>query len=152
MHLDHSGLEILGLDDCRTLLGRAEVGRIVFTHHALPAIQPVNFVLHGEHIVFKTSRTSRLFTAVTGAIVAFEVDKVDTASRKGWSVVVVGPARLVTAPAELSELGALPLRSWAPGERDQFIVVRPRLITGRRVPGENSEDQGSSALIRTPRP
>jgi uncharacterized protein len=144
MHLDHSGMEILGKDECRLLLHQATIGRIVFTHQALPAIQPVNFVLHGEHIVLKASRTSRLATAAADAIVAFEVDDVDTEAQTGWSVVAVGPAHRATAPAEIAELDTLPLRSWAPGERDEFIVIRPQLITGRRLPK-------TSAPVRAPR-
>ncbi|WP_131741027.1 pyridoxamine 5'-phosphate oxidase family protein [Actinomadura roseirufa] len=143
MHLDGSGLEILGPDECRALLRKAEIGRIVFTHRALPAIQPVTFVLHGEHLVFRTARTSRLLTAATGTIVAFEADEIDAAARTGWSVVAVGPARRATEPAEIGELRALPLRSWAPGERDEFVVVRPRLVTGRRIRSETGTLAGT---------
>lgn len=138
MHLDDSGMEILGKDECRLLLYQATIGRIVFTHQALPAIQPVNFVLHGGNIVVKASRASRLATAAADAIVAFEVDDVDAGARTGWSVVAVGPAHRATAPTEIAELAQLQLRSWAPGEREEFIVIRPRLISGRRIPGKKS--------------
>ncbi|MEV3924222.1 pyridoxamine 5'-phosphate oxidase family protein [Actinomadura coerulea] len=134
MHLDQSGMEILDDGECRALLRRSTIGRIVFTLQALPTVQPVNFVFDGEHIVVKTSSVSRLATAASDTIVAFEVDDIDADAGRGWSVVTVGPARRVTEPGETARLSALPLRSWAPGERDQFIVVRPRLITGRRIP------------------
>ncbi|MEU8120400.1 pyridoxamine 5'-phosphate oxidase family protein [Spirillospora sp. NPDC049024] len=134
MHLDHSGMEILDDGECRSLLRRSAIGRIVFTLQALPTVQPVNYVFDGEHIVVKTSSASRLATAASDTIVAFEIDDIDADAGKGWSVVTVGPARRATEPAEVARLSALPLRSWAPGERDQFIVIRPRLITGRRIP------------------
>ncbi|MEV4002558.1 pyridoxamine 5'-phosphate oxidase family protein [Actinomadura sp. NPDC049753] len=134
MHLDHSGMEILDDEECRALLRRSTIGRIVFTLQALPTVQPVNFVFDGELIVVKTSSASRLATAASDTIVAFEIDEIDADGDRGWSVVTVGPARRVTEPGEIARLSALPLRSWAPGERDQFIVVRPRLITGRRIP------------------
>ena len=133
MQLDHSGLEILEEDECRALLARAEIGRIVFTHHALPAVQPVNFALSGDDIVIRTSRTSRLAKAAADTIVAFEIDEFDTAAKTGWSVVAVGPARHVTDAGDVAALEALSLRSWAPGERDYFIRIRPELITGRRI-------------------
>ncbi|HEU5031792.1 MAG TPA: pyridoxamine 5'-phosphate oxidase family protein [Spirillospora sp.] len=134
MQFDRSGLEILGPEECRALLRHAEVGRIVFTHNALPAIQPVNYLLHGEDIVFRTSRTSRLATAATGTIVAFEIDEVDADARTGWSVVAVGPARRVSAPGEVASLEKIELRTWAPGQRDQFIKIRPEILSGRRIP------------------
>lgn len=133
MQLDQSGLEILDEDECRALLARAEIGRIVFTHQALPAIQPVNFALSDGDIVIRTSRRSRLATAAAGAVVAFEIDEFDTEARTGWSVVAVGHARHVADSADAAALEALPLRSWAPGERDHFIRIRPELLTGRRI-------------------
>ncbi|MCP9948113.1 MULTISPECIES: pyridoxamine 5'-phosphate oxidase family protein [Actinomadura] len=133
MQRDQSGLEILDEGECRDLLAGARIGRIVFTHQALPAVQPVNFVLSRDHIVIKTSRTSRLATAAANTVVAFEIDEFDTAARTGWSVVVVGRARRVTDPRELAALAALPLRSWAPGEHDAFILVQCELVTGRRI-------------------
>ncbi|XRQ14448.1 pyridoxamine 5'-phosphate oxidase family protein [Actinomadura welshii] len=135
MQLDQSGLEILDEDECRALLARAAIGRIVFTHHALPAVQPVNFTLSDGDIVIRTSGRSRLATAATGTVVAFEIDEFDAEARAGWSVVAVGNARHVADPADAAALEALPLRTWAPGERDHFIRIRPELLTGRRIGG-----------------
>lgn len=135
MELDHSGLEILDEDECLALLARAEIGRIVFTQHALPAVQPVNFALSDGDIVFRTSPASRLAKAAADTIVAFEIDEFDIAAKTGWSVVAVGPARHVVDPGDAAALEALPLHTWAPGERDYFIRIRPELITGRRIGG-----------------
>ncbi|WP_433136122.1 pyridoxamine 5'-phosphate oxidase family protein [Actinomadura nitritigenes] len=146
MQLDRSGLEILGPDECRDLLRHAEVGRIVFTHNALPAIQPVNYVLDGDDVVFRTSRTSRLATAASGAIVAFEIDAFDVGARTGWSVVAIGPARRVSAPGEIAALERLDLRAWAPGQRDQFVRLRPEMLSGRRIPGENGVASHDAAM------
>lgn len=134
MHLDRSGLETLDPSECRALLGRAGVGRIAFTDRALPAIQPVNYAVHGDDVVFRTAVESRLATAAADTIVAFEIDDFDAATRTGWSVMIIGRARPVTDPARLAALHALPLISWAPGEHDRFITIRPELISGRRIP------------------
>ncbi|MEU8804004.1 pyridoxamine 5'-phosphate oxidase family protein [Spirillospora sp. NPDC048819] len=133
MKLDQSGLEILGEDECRDLLAQATIGRIVYTHQALPAIQPVNFAFSGGAIVIRTSGRSRLAGAAAGTVVAFEIDEFDADAMAGWSVVAVGRARHVADPAAVAALEALPLRTWAPGERDHFIRIRPELITGRRI-------------------
>jgi nitroimidazol reductase NimA-like FMN-containing flavoprotein (pyridoxamine 5'-phosphate oxidase superfamily) len=40
-------LEVLGRQLCLALLETVQVGRLVFTEDALPAVQPVNFRLCG---------------------------------------------------------------------------------------------------------
>lgn len=77
MRLDHRGMEILDEEECRFLLRRATIGRIVLTHHALPTVQPVNRILHDEHTVVRTTSASRPTTAATDTIVAFEIDDID---------------------------------------------------------------------------
>ncbi|WP_327092490.1 pyridoxamine 5'-phosphate oxidase family protein [Nonomuraea sp. NBC_01738] len=133
MHVDSSGLTILPEHECLALLGSAEIGRIVFTDRALPAVQPVNFHLDGNTLVIRTGAGSKLAAATRDAIVAFETDEFDSAARTGWSVTAVGHARAVEDPAELARLAALPLWPWAPGERDHYIVVSVERLSGRRI-------------------
>jgi uncharacterized protein len=134
MPYDTGGLEILDPEECRALLAKAPLGRIVFTQRALPAVQPVNFTVDDGDVVIRTGEGSKLAAATRNAIVAFEVDDFDVDSRTGWSVVVVGPARVVSDPEETARLKELPLRPWAPGQRENFIRIRPTLISGRRIP------------------
>lgn len=127
-------LEILGREECTALLRSAPVGRVVYTDQALPAIQPVTFVLDGdEAVIIRTAPGSKFDAALRGAIVAFEVDAFDSAARAGWSVTVVGQARAVSDPAEAARLARLPLQPWAPGPRDHFIRVPLWRVTGRRI-------------------
>ncbi|MEU8385415.1 pyridoxamine 5'-phosphate oxidase family protein, partial [Streptosporangium sp. NPDC048865] len=115
--------------------------RIVFTDRALPAVQPVGFVLDGEDIVIGTGIGSRLAVATDNAIVAFEADAFDPAARTGWSVTAVGPACAVREPGEIERLSALPLRTWVPGGCDHYIVVRAGQLTGRRLsPGHDARE------------
>ncbi|GAA4562817.1 pyridoxamine 5'-phosphate oxidase family protein [Planotetraspora kaengkrachanensis] len=115
------------------LLASARVGRIVYTDRALPAVQPVNFHLHGERIVILTSSGSKLSTAVANAVVAFETDEYDVETRTGWSVTAVGRSRTAHEPDEAAALARLPLTPWGPG-RDHYIVVEVQQLSGRRVP------------------
>ncbi|KAB8190337.1 pyridoxamine 5'-phosphate oxidase family protein [Nonomuraea phyllanthi] len=133
MQLDSSGLQVLSTEECFALLSSAPIGRIVFTDRALPAVQPVNFYLDGRSVVIRTSPGSKLAAATRHAVVAFEADEFDTELRTGWSVTAVGQARAVTDPAELDRLARLPLMSWAPGDRDHYIVVDAEQISGRRI-------------------
>jgi nitroimidazol reductase NimA-like FMN-containing flavoprotein (pyridoxamine 5'-phosphate oxidase superfamily) len=131
---DSGGLEILSEDECRRLITAVQLGRIVFTDRALPAIQPVNFVISRGEVIIRTSSGSKLAAAARNAVVAFEVDEFDPAIRTGWSVVIVGHARIVSENGELSDLRNLPLDTWAPAAQDFFIAISPELISGRRLP------------------
>jgi len=117
--------------ECLELLRSSNVGRIVFTSSALPAIMPVNYVLDGDAIVFRTSAGSRLATATDGAVVAFEVDEIDEFQRTGWSVVVVGVADAVREVGAMVRMQQLNLVSWVPGVRAHYVRIVPAQITGR---------------------
>ncbi|RSN11469.1 pyridoxamine 5'-phosphate oxidase [Nonomuraea sp. WAC 01424] len=133
MQLDSSGLQVLSEQECFLLLSSVPIGRIVFTDRALPAVQPVNFCLDGRFIVIRTATGSKLAAATRHAVVAFEADEFDAAMRTGWSVTAVGHAREVSDAAELDRLARLPLTTWAPGNRDHYIVIEAEQISGRRI-------------------
>jgi nitroimidazol reductase NimA-like FMN-containing flavoprotein (pyridoxamine 5'-phosphate oxidase superfamily) len=129
------GMVEIGPDECLELLGSVPVGRVGVTIDALPAVLPVNFALWQGAIVFRTVPGTKLDAAAAGAVVAFEADAYGTPDTPGgWSVLVRGIAREVTDPAELAELDALPLDSWAwDGQAHRYVCIEPTVITGRRV-------------------
>jgi nitroimidazol reductase NimA-like FMN-containing flavoprotein (pyridoxamine 5'-phosphate oxidase superfamily) len=133
MKLDSAGLDVLSRKECIDLLSWTPIGRIVFTDRALPAVQPVTFCLDGEDIVILTGAESKLAVATRDAVVAFEIDDFDPGARTGWSVTIVGRARAVSDPAEITRLSALPLTAWTQRNRDHFIVVRAEQLSGRRI-------------------
>ena len=67
-------LEILGDDECRRLLATASIGRLAFTADALPAIQPVSYVVRRRQVLIPARCDSEMVRAAHGAVVAFEVD------------------------------------------------------------------------------
>ncbi|AAZ56984.1 pyridoxamine 5'-phosphate oxidase family protein [Thermobifida fusca] len=131
---DRAGLEVLAREECLQLLAEAPIGRIVFTDHALPAVQPVNFAMLGTDIIIRTSPESKLAQAIRDTVVAFEVDDYDVETRTGWSVAVVGIGRAVDDPEELALLESLPLQPWAPGPKPHFIRIMTDIVSGRRIP------------------
>lgn len=133
MRFDANGLEVLCREDCLDLMRSVPLGRVVFTDRALPAVQPVAFVLDGDDVVIATARGSRLAAATRGAIVAFETDSFDPRNRSGWSVTMVGQARAVRGTAEIRRLSGLPLRSWTPGPPDHYIRIHCAYVSGRRI-------------------
>lgn len=136
MQRDSAGLEILTREESLALLGSVPVGRIVFTDRALPAVQPVNFVLYDGAVIFRTGAGSKLAAATRQAIVAFQADSFDKSTESGWSVTAVGPSRVVEDDAELSRLSTLPLQPWVSNDREYYIRVELAQVTGRRLVGD----------------
>jgi len=133
MALIENGLQILPEEECHVLLAGGTLGRVGVTMGALPAIFPVNYGMMDGAVVFYTGEGVKLRAALDGAVVAFEVDAVDTTTHSGWSVMIVGLAEDVTDPDELAAVGRLGLEPWAGGERSHAVRIRPQFISGRRV-------------------
>jgi uncharacterized protein len=131
---DRAGLEILHLGDCFLLLKSAPVGRIGFAAGGEVAILPVNFLVDGQDVVFRTGAGSKLSAIEVGHYVAFEADSYDAAAQAGWSVVVNGLAEVVGDAAEAARLDALGLSTWGGGAAGRvWVRIRPVTVTGRRV-------------------
>ncbi|MFJ3175341.1 helix-turn-helix domain-containing protein [Streptomyces roseus] len=128
-----SGLVALDEAECRRLLSTHGVGRVAIFTPEGPGVFPVNYVVAGDEIAFRTSGEALLARAA-GTEVAFEVDHIDDVMRQGWSVVAVGEAVGVTDGQAIRRLDAL-ARSlpWAGGHRTHWMSISPVRITGRRV-------------------
>ncbi len=118
---------------CRERVAGAGVGRVAWCGNGRPQITPVNYTMHGDDIVFRTSPYSGLGRHIAGAAVAFEVDGYDEDQRSGWSVVVHAQASVVDDPDEAMKLRRLGPQPWAPGQRNLFVRLRTDRITGRQV-------------------
>lgn len=128
-----SALVPLDETECRRLLNTHGVGRIaVFTSEG-PAVLPVNYLIAGTGIAFRTSAEA-VPAAAAGTEAAFEIDHIDDVTATGWSVLAVGGLAAVTDPSELRHLDTT-ARShpWAGGPRDHWMKLTPARITGRRV-------------------
>lgn len=133
MNPDGHALEDLPRSECLRLLASVRVGRIVYTSQALPAVAVVNFAVDEGGVVFRSDGSGNLEAATQHAVVAFEVDELDAATRSGWSVTIVGPADEVTDAGEIAGLHMLALDPWAPGGKEHFIRIKPELVSGRRI-------------------
>ncbi|KIF01137.1 pyridoxamine 5'-phosphate oxidase [Streptomyces sp. RSD-27] len=129
--------EALGTNEAMELLGSVELGRIVFTRDALPAVRPVNHVLDAGDIIVQVQDDSTLralSTAAedTGVVVAYEADAIDLRDHLGWSVVATGYATAVTDPSEIERYARL-LQPWVEVAGSGAIRIRPDLVTGFRL-------------------
>jgi nitroimidazol reductase NimA-like FMN-containing flavoprotein (pyridoxamine 5'-phosphate oxidase superfamily) len=134
-------LENLTRDACLRLIKSVAVGRIIYTRQAMPAVELVNFAVDSGDIVIRTNRSGKLAAAVSGAVVAFEVDHLDPGNKGGWSVTAIGRSREVTDPADADRLRGIGLSAWAPGEREHFIRISPEILNGRMLHAPDLEPE-----------
>ena len=126
-------LEALSAAECRDHLDAGGVGRFLFMAARGPVAIPVNYRMLGNDIVFRIADASSVAAGTQQPRVSFDVDHMDDVLGEGWSVLVSGTARLVTAPAEQAEVAALAIAPWAGGERDTYVRIVARETTGRRI-------------------
>jgi nitroimidazol reductase NimA-like FMN-containing flavoprotein (pyridoxamine 5'-phosphate oxidase superfamily) len=132
----------LSVAECVDLLCGGVVGRVAMATPVGPRIVPVNYAVHEEAIVFRTTPYSELSTYGWNAELAFEVDHLDHESHQGWSVVALGRAQLVDDPDEIARIRRTwDPRPWAGGTRNLYVRLPWRTVTGRRV--GNDWAQGS---------
>ncbi|SNT60866.1 Pyridoxamine 5'-phosphate oxidase [Asanoa hainanensis] len=120
--------------ECLRLLATGSVGRVVFTESALPAAHPVNYLLDGEEVVFRTGGGGKLAAATMRNVVAFQVDDIRAESASGWSVLGVGEAYEVVDAVRLRSLGSRLPRPWVGSAANGHTIAIPlRRLTGRRL-------------------
>ena len=129
------------LDEAESLrlIAAGGIGRIAYASRFGPAVLPVNYKWHDGAVVFRTTRHSALDedlqTGIAGGEykVAFEIDDIGLTERKGWSVLIQGPAHHVDSEAERESALRAGVEPWAGGERELFVRIVPSRITGRRI-------------------
>jgi nitroimidazol reductase NimA-like FMN-containing flavoprotein (pyridoxamine 5'-phosphate oxidase superfamily) len=134
---EHTGSPLVSLDpdECwRRLMSGATVGRVALDSGDGLVVIPVNFVVDGTDIVFRTAEHGVLGRAADwGRAVAFEVDELDDALRVGWSVIAQGQLR--RAADDDAERLAKAVQPWAAGERRVVGRIVVERITGRLLAG-----------------
>lgn len=125
----------LSADECWSLTTalRPALGRLAFTDGRRTVIYPMNYAVSGRAVYLRTDPSSRLSTLSGTQDVAFEVDDVDPAWERGWSVLLQGTLHEVTDDAELDRNRELRLRTWAPGDRLHVLRLDVDHVSGRRI-------------------
>ena len=116
-------------DECWQLIREAPYGRIAATAAGEIDIFPVNHGVHAGTVVFRTSPGTKLLELTIHHSIVFEVDGFDR--NEAFSVVVKGDAVEIERSWAVEELDSLGLRSWAPEDKDRWVQITPRLISGR---------------------
>ena len=116
-------------DECWELLKTQHVGRLVTRVGDIMDIVPLNYVVDGNTIVFRTGEGTKLSELVVNHEVLFEADSYD--SRRGWSVVLRGSARRIQKMDEILDAEELPLRPMVATLKMVFVRIQAHSLTGR---------------------
>jgi nitroimidazol reductase NimA-like FMN-containing flavoprotein (pyridoxamine 5'-phosphate oxidase superfamily) len=129
MSNSHGTVEVLDQARCVALLATVDIGRVVFTTRAMPAVRPVRFVVHDDAVWFPARDGEAWLAGVLDTVVAFSVDDMASDLAAGWFVTVLGRACEVRDPDVLDELAQLlPMR-----HGDSCVRVAIESVSGRRV-------------------
>ena len=124
----------LTAEECVSLLRTTSVGRIGVVTPGGPVIFPVNYVVVGEAVVFRTLPYGVIANHAHDADVAFEVDRLDEAMREGWSVLATGRSHRIEDPGEVRVIREeLELEPWADGHRNLYFRVAWTNLSGRQL-------------------
>ena len=138
----------LSRDECLELLGAMSVGRIAYTTDDGPRVLPVNYVLEGDGVIFRTVPDGEVFRDALETTCAFEIDQIDEFYQSGWSVLAVGglqpadrggvrpppvrqdPGAVGGRPAQHIRPAAVRAADRPPGD-PRWSLIRPCRWTGR---------------------
>jgi hypothetical protein len=128
-----TGLVELDRAECMELLAAKTVGRIAYATESGARILPVNYILVGDSVIFRTVPAGEIFHHAVNSNCAFEIDETDEFFQQGWSVVAVGRLELATDD-DFAQMryGKLP-EPWAGGDRWMFVRLPCEQVSGRRV-------------------
>ena len=124
-----SSIRILDEDECWRLLEESSLGRLAVRVPAGVDIFPVNYLVHGHELFFRSSPGSKLIELTQEPGVAFEID--GEKARHVWSVVVRGNARRLASDQEIESSGIQLLDTWHPSEKLNYVRITPDVVSGR---------------------
>ena len=128
-------LETLDLETCLQHLRAEQVGRLaVVVDDGYPIVLPVNYrLVEASGLTWVALRTRPGNVIDQASInVAFEIDGIEPARRRGWSVLVRGVLqRFDPDAADFRE--RFDAQPWLTSERDVWLIIEPFAITGREL-------------------
>lgn len=127
-------LEVLDEDECWALLASVRVARVGILVDDRIDVLPINHTVVDGHIAWLSAAGTKLGVAAAEAPIALEADQIEEESKRGWSVLVHGTARIVTDEDLKQRLFDAETTPWsAADQRTIWIEVANPTLSGRRV-------------------
>jgi hypothetical protein len=99
-------------------------------------IVPINYIVDGRSVLFRTSSGNKLLAAALHSDVALEIDWQD--DHAAWSVVARGHLSQLEEDQE-HRVDDLPLHPWVPTLKYDVVELVPETVTGRYFRLERDE-------------
>ncbi|MEN2740313.1 pyridoxamine 5'-phosphate oxidase family protein [Microbacterium sp. X-17] len=119
----------LSENECWSRLEEAEYGRVVTSAAGQIDIFTVNHRPDGRTILFRTAAGTKLVELTIHSDVIFQIDGKD--DDEAFSVVVKGRAEELQTSRETEAAEHSGVHPWAPEEKDRWVRITPREVTGR---------------------
>lgn len=124
-------LKVLSREDCMELLNQCSVGRVAWNEPEGPIVLPVNYVMDGPTVMFRTAIDTALARTLHLGFASFQIDEHDDFTQSGWSVLARGVVSCVDANETTDNASAV--TPWVRGERHFLMRITPLTLSGRRV-------------------
>lgn len=121
----------LGTELCWDLLESVSLARLAVATDDDVEIFPINYVVDGTRIYFRTGPGAKLDAIDERPRVALEIDGVDADAQAAYSVIVKGTAERLVTPADIDAAEALPLSPWTATLKLRWVRIRPSEVSGR---------------------
>ncbi len=118
----------LDAEECWELLEGEELGRLAYRLVDEVHIVPINYVVDGRSLLFRTASGNKLLAAALHSDVALEIDWHDDTT--AWSVVARGHLQQLEEDQE-HRVDDLPLHPWVPTLKYDVVELVPESVTGR---------------------
>lgn len=141
MTVEQGPITVLSDEESWDLLNSVALGRLVTHIGEQLEIFPVNFATQSRTILFRTAEGTKLFSTAMNENVLFEVD--DHTVAEGWSVIIRGTARVLTASDDIHDAERAQLLPWVPTEKLRFVRITPSEVSGRRFQFGPEPEHGS---------
>ncbi len=129
-------VQTLDAAQCWDLLEGEELGRLAYRLVDEVHIVPINYIVDGRSLLFRTASGNKLLAAALHSDVALEIDWHDDTS--AWSVVARGHLQQLEEDQE-HRVDSLPLHPWVPTLKYDVVELVPDLVTGRYFRLERAE-------------
>lgn len=110
-------------------LATQSLGRVVVRRKEDMDIFPINYVVDGGFVYFRTGQGTKLFSLVLNEDVLFEAD--EYTEEAAWSVIIKGTAEVLKDNADIQHADTLPLKPWVPTLKYNWVRITPRSISAR---------------------
>lgn len=128
MSPDDGVIRKLSSEECWDLLRSTTFGRIGFQLRGRTRITPINYVVNGRRIVFRTAEGSKFYALMVEDNAVLEIDDYDDDS--AWSVIAHGSVSEITDDADTPSATAN-LKPWVPTKKDHVFAIDVDKVRGR---------------------